>query len=182
MQAMLAPDFVLATHLCNVIVKMYTRLAAQVSDERRVNKFNAECMLIVSSIYQLAHCTDLFISSDTPVNPDFLERMLVCLKVLSERDPAVLRAFTERSRDDLKVGANGCAHFSLLTMSLSISSMSLSLSRSLSKSAKRCGRRLSNSAAAPRADVMCSPTIRSASCSCAHNRSSATSKIASTRL
>ncbi|KAA3675882.1 coatomer subunit beta [Paragonimus westermani] len=64
------------------------------STETRENAFCAECMLIIASMLHLANSGLL----PHQVNPDHLDRMWICLKVLSDRRLEVLKAFAETSR------------------------------------------------------------------------------------
>ncbi|XP_018650241.1 putative coatomer beta subunit [Schistosoma mansoni] len=61
------------------------------------NSFAAECMLIIASMIHLATSQLL----PHQVNPDHLDRMWICLKILADRRPEVLEAFEHTSRDCL---------------------------------------------------------------------------------
>ncbi|CAL8095379.1 unnamed protein product [Calicophoron daubneyi] len=65
--------------------------------ETRVNSFAAECMLIIASMLHLATSGLL----PHQVNHDHLDRMWICLKVLADRRPEILKAFDETSRECL---------------------------------------------------------------------------------
>ncbi|CAH8518867.1 unnamed protein product [Heterobilharzia americana] len=58
------------------------------------NSFAAECMLIIASMIHLATSQLL----PHQVNPDHLDRMWICLKILADRRPEVLEAFERTSR------------------------------------------------------------------------------------
>ncbi|CAH8526201.1 unnamed protein product [Schistosoma rodhaini] len=58
------------------------------------NSFAAECMLIIASMIHLATSRLL----PHQVNPDHLDRMWICLKILADRRPEVLEAFEHTSR------------------------------------------------------------------------------------
>ncbi|KAA0188212.1 Coatomer subunit beta, partial [Fasciolopsis buskii] len=65
--------------------------------EARENSFSAECMLIIASMLHLAQSGILA----HQVNPDHIDRMWICLKVLADRRMEVLEAFDKTSRECL---------------------------------------------------------------------------------
>ncbi|THD26023.1 Coatomer subunit beta [Fasciola hepatica] len=62
--------------------------------ETRENSFAAECMLVIASMLHLAQSGIL----SHQVNPDHVDRMWICLKVLADRRMEVLEAFDKTSR------------------------------------------------------------------------------------
>ncbi|KER23243.1 hypothetical protein T265_08815 [Opisthorchis viverrini] len=85
------------------LVKLYYRYVSALSEQlkkdekklaARENSFAAECMLIIASMLHLANSGLL----SHQINPDHLDRMWICLKVLADRRSEVLKAFEESSR------------------------------------------------------------------------------------
>ncbi|KAF6774034.1 hypothetical protein AHF37_06699 [Paragonimus kellicotti] len=100
-----------AVVLSACLVKLYYRFKLAISEpvkqdlptdeeskhrtvEARENAFCAECMLIIASMLHLANSGLL----PHQINPDHLDRMWICLKVLSDGRLEVLKAFAETSR------------------------------------------------------------------------------------
>ncbi|KAF7247121.1 hypothetical protein EG68_09147 [Paragonimus skrjabini miyazakii] len=99
-----------AVVLSACLVKLYYRFKLAISEqvkqdlpideeskhrsvEARENAFCAECMLIIASMLHLANSGLL----PHQINPDHLDRMWICLKVLSDGRLEVLKAFAETS-------------------------------------------------------------------------------------
>ncbi|XP_013392181.1 coatomer subunit beta [Lingula anatina] len=90
-------DFFIGAALANTLTKLALRYTQVVTEPRRQNSFVAECMLIMSTIIHLGKSG----LSTLPINDDALDRIALCLKVLSERSPKMYEIFNQLCRESL---------------------------------------------------------------------------------
>lgn len=91
-------DFFIAAALASTLTKMALRYIEKVNDIPKHNKISSEIMLILSSILYLG-------KSGLPLKPitnDDMDRIYLCLKVLSERTPNIVNIFNDECRAALK--------------------------------------------------------------------------------
>lgn len=96
-QYLMDGDFFIGASVASTLVKLALRYKELTKQGSLCNRFFSECMLIISSILHLG-------KSGLPskmLNNDDLERMLLCLKVLSDQNPSVVNIFTNNCREAL---------------------------------------------------------------------------------
>ncbi|XP_026470086.1 coatomer subunit beta [Ctenocephalides felis] len=97
-QYLMDGDFFIAAALATTLTKMALRYIEKVNDVSKHNKLSTEIMLLLSSILHLG-------KSGLPVKAitnDDMDRIYLCLKVLSERTPSIAHIFNEECRSALK--------------------------------------------------------------------------------
>lgn len=90
-------DFFIAASMASSLTKLAFRYLSLVKDPKKQNCFVAECMLIMTSIIHLGK-SGLTTKS---INDDDLERISLCLKVLAERSPLMIKIFNLDCRESL---------------------------------------------------------------------------------
>lgn len=96
-QYLIDGDFFIGVSVASTLVKLALRYKELVQQENMYHKFFAECMLIISSIVRLG-------KSGYPskqLSYDDYERMLLCLKVLSENNAPIVKIFNTDCRNAL---------------------------------------------------------------------------------
>ncbi|XP_023319800.1 coatomer subunit beta [Eurytemora carolleeae] len=91
-------DFFIGAALGSTLAKLALRFASLVQDEKKENKFNAECMFVITTIMHLG------VSGlpEKKITKDDLDRLNLCLKVLSDRSSILVQVFTSECRDALE--------------------------------------------------------------------------------
>lgn len=90
-------DFFIGAALGGTLTKLALRFAGIVGDEKKQNRLTAECMLVITSIMHLG------VSGlpEKKITKDDLDRLNLCLKVLSDRSPLLVQVFSGDCRDAL---------------------------------------------------------------------------------
>jgi coatomer subunit beta len=95
---LLAGDFFLGGVLAGALTKLVLRLRQQKSiPQHTLNRVTAQAMLYIVSILRLGQSQQL----QNPVDEDAVERMAVCLQVLSSRQPEAAEVWLEDCRKSL---------------------------------------------------------------------------------
>ena len=98
-QFMMEGNFSVAGSLSTSLTKQALRFLASCPDARKQNSFIAQCMFILSSVLHFGR-------SGLPkkaITDDEVDRLSVCLKVLSERNDAMSEIFVSKCRESLTV-------------------------------------------------------------------------------
>jgi len=90
-------DFFVGAALGSTLTKLALRFADLVQNEAKQNRFTGECMLVITSIMHLG------VSGlpEKKITKDDLDRLNLCLKVLSDRSSLLVQVFTTDCRDAL---------------------------------------------------------------------------------
>jgi len=90
-------DFFIGAALGGTLTKLALRYCSLVQEERKQNRFTAECMLVITSIMHLG-------VSGLPekrITKDDMDRLNLCLKVLSDKSSMLIQVFSEECREAL---------------------------------------------------------------------------------
>uniref|UniRef100_A0A4W5QNY0 Coatomer subunit beta n=1 Tax=Hucho hucho TaxID=62062 RepID=A0A4W5QNY0_9TELE len=90
-------DFYVAASLATTLTKVALRYVAIVQDKKRQNSFVAESMLIMATILHLGKSS----LPKKPITDDDVDRISLCLKVLSECSPLMNDIFNKECRKSL---------------------------------------------------------------------------------
>ncbi|XP_066265354.1 coatomer subunit beta-like [Branchiostoma lanceolatum] len=90
-------DFFVGASLATTLTKLAIRYGELVHNDKKHNSFNAECMLIMATIIHLGKSG----LATKPITDDDLDRIALCLKVLSDRTPTVNDIFSRECRHSL---------------------------------------------------------------------------------
>lgn len=90
-------EYFVGAALSSTLVKLALRYSELVSDPKKQNSFIAESMLIMASIIHLGKSG----LTSKSINDDDLERIALCLKVLSDRSPLMIEIFNGECRKSL---------------------------------------------------------------------------------
>ncbi|GAU98193.1 hypothetical protein RvY_09372 [Ramazzottius varieornatus] len=96
-------DFFLGAAVSSVLAKLALRFSACVPDATKVNSFVAEAMFVMASIIHLGKSG----LPKRPMTDDDLDRISLCLKVLTDSSPVLHRIFEENCRHSLSVLLSG---------------------------------------------------------------------------
>lgn len=90
-------DFFIGASIGSTMTKLALRYSSIVHDEKKQNRFTAECMLVMTSILHLG------VSSlpEKKITRDDADRLNLCLKVLTDRSPLLTQIFSADCRDAL---------------------------------------------------------------------------------
>jgi len=90
-------DFFIGAALGSTLTKLALRYGDLVQNEAKQNRFTAECMLVITAIMHLG------VSGlpEKKITKDDLDRLNLCLKVLSDRSSLLVQVFTTDCRDAL---------------------------------------------------------------------------------
>ncbi|KAG9463555.1 hypothetical protein GDO78_021509 [Eleutherodactylus coqui] len=91
---MLDGDFFVAASLATTLTKVALRYVALVQDKKKQNSFVAECMLLMATILHLGKSS----LPKKPITDDDVDRISLCLKVLSECSPLMNDIFNKECR------------------------------------------------------------------------------------
>lgn len=94
---LMSGDYFIGAALASSLTKLALRYIDLVSDAKKQNTFIAESMLIMTSILHLGKSN---IASKN-INDDDYDRIVLCLKVLSERSPLMMKIFKVDCREAL---------------------------------------------------------------------------------
>lgn len=95
---LLGGDFFIGAALATTMTKLALRYAEAVAgDERKKNRFNAEAMLVLTSVLHLGKSG----LSEKRINADDADRIALCLKVLTEANETVTAIFDKECRQSL---------------------------------------------------------------------------------
>lgn len=92
-------DFFIGAALGTTLTKLTLRYISLVHDVQKHNRFCTDAMLIMASILHLGKSG---LPSKAITNDD-ADHLLLCLRVLSERSPSIVRIFNERCRVALSI-------------------------------------------------------------------------------
>ena len=98
-QLLLDGDFFVGASLATCLTKLALKYTQIISDKKKQNSFLAECMLIMTTIIH-------FGKSSMPkktISDDDVDRIAICLKVLSDPSPMLTDIFSEGCRQSLQV-------------------------------------------------------------------------------
>eukprot|EP00088_Acartia_fossae_P067595 TRINITY_DN8451_c0_g1_i5.p1 TRINITY_DN8451_c0_g1~~TRINITY_DN8451_c0_g1_i5.p1 ORF type:complete len:965 (+),score=304.23 TRINITY_DN8451_c0_g1_i5:70-2964(+) len=90
-------DFFIGAALGSTMTKLALRFCGLVADQRKQNRFTAESMLVITSVMHLG-------VSGLPekrITKDDLDRLNLCLKVLSDKSALMVQVFSTECRDAL---------------------------------------------------------------------------------
>ncbi|XP_053305065.1 coatomer subunit beta isoform X1 [Spea bombifrons] len=90
-------DFFVAASLATTLTKIALRYVALVQEKKRQNSFVAEAMLLMASILHLGKSS----LPKKPITDDDVDRISLCLKVLSECSPLMNEIFNKECRQSL---------------------------------------------------------------------------------
>ncbi|KAG8438436.1 hypothetical protein GDO86_008931 [Hymenochirus boettgeri] len=90
-------DFFVAAALATTLTKIALRYVALVQDQRKQNSFVAEAMLLMATILHLGKSS----LPKKPITDDDVDRISLCLKVLSECSPLMKEIFNKECRQSL---------------------------------------------------------------------------------
>jgi len=90
-------DFFIGAALGGTLTKLAIRFADIVKDVKKENRFSAECMLVITSVMHLG------VSGlpEKKITKDDLDRLNLCLKVLTDRSSLLVQVFSGDCRDAL---------------------------------------------------------------------------------
>ncbi|KAM8938976.1 coatomer subunit beta isoform 2-T2 [Pelodytes ibericus] len=92
-------DFFVAASLATTLTKIALRYVALVPEKRKQNSFVAEAMLLMASILHLGKSS----LPKKPITDDDVDRISLCLKVLSECSPLMNEIFNKECRQSLSL-------------------------------------------------------------------------------
>ncbi|XP_063232537.1 coatomer subunit beta isoform X1 [Bacillus rossius redtenbacheri] len=98
-QYLMDGDFFIGSSLGTSLAKLALRYCTLVADPRKHNRFTAEAMLIISSVLHLGKSG---LPAKAMTNDD-ADRLLLCLKVLSDKSPVITEIFSEKCRQALSI-------------------------------------------------------------------------------
>ncbi|NXT71550.1 COPB protein, partial [Chaetops frenatus] len=90
-------DFFVAASLATTLTKIALRYASLVQEKNKQNSFNAEAMLLMATILHLGKSS----LPKKPITDDDVDRISLCLKVLSECSPLMNDIFNKECRQSL---------------------------------------------------------------------------------
>ncbi|MFT7816690.1 coatomer subunit beta [Arapaima gigas] len=90
-------DFYVGASLATTLTKLALRYVAIVQDKKKQNSFVAEAMLIMATVLHLGKST----LPKKPITDDDVDRISLCLKVLSECPPLMNNIFNKECRESL---------------------------------------------------------------------------------
>ncbi|KAL0189116.1 hypothetical protein M9458_016215, partial [Cirrhinus mrigala] len=90
-------DFYVAASLATTLTKVALRYVALAEDKKRQNSFVAEAMLIMATVLHLGKSS----LPKKPITDDDVDRISLCLKVLSECSPLMNDIFNKECRRSL---------------------------------------------------------------------------------
>ncbi|XP_032832940.1 coatomer subunit beta isoform X1 [Petromyzon marinus] len=94
---LLEGDFYVGAAMATTLTKLALRYIALVDDKRRQNSFVAEAMLLMSSVLHLGRSA----LPKKPITEDDVDRIALCLRVLSELSPLLSDIFNKECRRSL---------------------------------------------------------------------------------
>ena len=92
-------DFFVGASLATCLTKLALKYTQIISDKKKQNSFLAECMLIVTTIIHFGK----FSMPKKAISDDDVDRIAICLKVLSDPSPMLTEIFSEGCRQSLQV-------------------------------------------------------------------------------
>ncbi|NXE70295.1 COPB protein, partial [Calcarius ornatus] len=90
-------DFFVAASLATTLTKIALRYVSLVQEKKKQNSFNAEAMLLMATILHLGKSS----LPKKPITDDDVDRISLCLKVLSECSPLMNDIFNKECRQSL---------------------------------------------------------------------------------
>ncbi|NXX65249.1 COPB protein, partial [Spizella passerina] len=90
-------DFFVAASLATTLTKIALRYVSLVQEKKKQNSFNAEAMLLMATILHLGKSS----LPKKPITDDDVDRISLCLKVLSECSPFMNDIFNKECRQSL---------------------------------------------------------------------------------
>ncbi|NXW72715.1 COPB protein, partial [Hirundo rustica] len=90
-------DFFVAASLATTLTKIALRYMSLVQEKKKQNSFNAEAMLLMATILHLGKSS----LPKKPITDDDVDRISLCLKVLSECSPLMNDIFNKECRQSL---------------------------------------------------------------------------------
>ncbi|NXB49957.1 COPB protein, partial [Leucopsar rothschildi] len=90
-------DFFVAASLATTLTKIALRYVSLVPEKKKQNSFNAEAMLLMATILHLGKSS----LPKKPITDDDVDRISLCLKVLSECSPLMNDIFNKECRQSL---------------------------------------------------------------------------------
>ncbi|CAN0208518.1 coatomer subunit beta isoform X2 [Lethenteron reissneri] len=94
---LLEGDFYVGAAMATTLTKLALRYIALVDDKRKQNSFVAEAMLLMSSVLHLGRSS----LPKKPITEDDVDRIALCLRVLSELSPLLSDIFNKECRRSL---------------------------------------------------------------------------------
>jgi len=90
-------DFFIGAALGSTMTKLALRYTNLVPDNKKQNRFTGECMLVITSVMHLGMSG----LPEKKITKDDMDRLNLCLKVLSDKSPLMVQVFSTECRDAL---------------------------------------------------------------------------------